>query len=203
MDRVDDSFTRTVLALRQCPLTVGLDKARAPMRRNSITVWPWFGVRLSWTLMSVATLMAAQEPVTAQSEVVEDSTTMAPYGTIPPVGKLCPATYGFAEGLILGRDNWSDDRDLVLDLNTGEVLLTTDDLDFDWTGGLRVGYGERRDCSCWGWEVAYLGVFDQAASAGVELEDSLMLPGDLGLVGEQFLWGRRSRCRVLVGSAQH
>jgi Putative beta barrel porin-7 (BBP7) len=98
---------------------------------------------------------------------------------------LCPCNYVWAEALILSRDNQAHNRPLVLDLNTNEVLLSTDDLDFDWDGGLRVGY-----CTCisdrWRIEFGYLGVFDQSASADVELADSLMLPGDLGLQVNNF-----------------
>jgi hypothetical protein len=57
--------------------------------------------------------------------------------------------YVWAEGLVLKRDNDSANRPLVLDLNTDEVLLAVGDLDFIWSGGLRLGYGQRA-CDCWG-----------------------------------------------------
>jgi hypothetical protein len=98
---------------------------------------------------------------------------------------LCPCSYFWAEGLILGRDNQSRGRPLALDLNTDEVLLSTGDSDFDWAGGLRVGYGTRI-CDCRSLEFGYLGVFDNSASDGVELADTLMLPGDLGLQVNNF-----------------
>jgi hypothetical protein len=100
-------------------------------------------------------------------------------------GNGCPCGYAWAEGLILTRDNDSANRPLVLDLNTDEVLLTVGDLDFDWSGGLRVGYG-RRLCGCWGVELGYLGYFDNSAVAGVESADDLTLPGDLGLQVNNF-----------------
>jgi hypothetical protein len=86
----------------------------------------------------------------------------------------------WAEALILGRDNDSSNQPLVIDLNTDEVLLSTNTLDFDWSGGFRAGYGARA-CDCWAWEVGYLSYFEQSATAGVELNDSLMLPDDFGL----------------------
>jgi hypothetical protein len=72
-----------------------------------------------------------------------------------------------------------------LDLNSNEVLLSTDDLDFDADGGLRIGYCSRLS-DCWSAELVYMGVFDQSASSGVELEDSLMLPDDFGLQVNNF-----------------
>src|SRR5262245_28411899 len=98
---------------------------------------------------------------------------------------LCPCNYVWAEALILGRDNQAHNRPLVLDLNTNDVLLSTDDVDFDWDGGLRIGYCARVS-QCWSIELGYLGVFDQSASNDVELADSLMLPGDLGLQVNNF-----------------
>jgi hypothetical protein len=98
---------------------------------------------------------------------------------------LCPCAYGWAEGLILSRDNRAEDDELVLDVDTDEELLEVGDLDFDATGGLRVGYGFRTHCG-WGWEFGYLGVFDHSAKESVELDDGLMLPGDLGLQVNDF-----------------
>jgi hypothetical protein len=99
--------------------------------------------------------------------------------------KLCPCASVWAEGLILGRNNRSSDRPLVLDLNTTEDLLGTDDLDFNWTGGFRVGYIHRAG-DCWGLELGYLGLFDHSAAAGVAVEDSLTLPDDFGLQVNNF-----------------
>jgi len=98
---------------------------------------------------------------------------------------LCPCHYAWAEGLILGRNNRGADRPLVLNLNTNDVLLSVGDLDFDWAGGVRAGYGVRL-WDCWSVEFGYLGVFDQTASALIVLEDSLTLPDDLGLQVNNF-----------------
>jgi Putative beta barrel porin-7 (BBP7) len=96
-----------------------------------------------------------------------------------------PTSYVWAEGLILTRDNDARNRPLVLDLNTRDVLLTVGDLDFDWDGGLRVGYA-CREYDCWGVEFVYLGYFDQTAAAGVASNDDLALPGALGLAVNNF-----------------
>jgi hypothetical protein len=70
-------------------------------------------------------------------------------------------------------------------LNTLDVLLTADDLDFDWTGGVRAGYG-RRICGCLSLEFGYLGIFELTGKETVELEDSLTLPDDFGLQVNNF-----------------
>jgi hypothetical protein len=100
---------------------------------------------------------------------------------------LCPDVYVWAEGLVLARDNQAKDQPLVLDLNTNEELLSAGDLDFDVAGGLRVGFCGRVS-DCWTLDLEYLGVFDQSASAGEELDDSLMLPGALGLAVNNFFF---------------
>ncbi|MCI0331735.1 MAG: BBP7 family outer membrane beta-barrel protein [Planctomycetes bacterium] len=177
------------------------------MRSESVTLRAWLGVSLCLALVSSPRLAAAEPDgsiytasdsslLMARRQVddghlresgypdesrPEESVTCCPI----PSGRLCPCSYFWAEGLILGRDNQSDGQPLVLDLNTNEVLFSTGDLDFDWAGGLRLGYGTRI-CNCWAIEFGYLGVFDNSASAGVELEDSLMLPGDLGLQVNNF-----------------
>ena len=86
----------------------------------------------------------------------------APYGDpcmAPDAGCCdndCPRAYAWADGLVLTRDNDSPNRPLVLDVNANEVVLTTCDLDFVWSGGLRSGYGHRLG-DCWGAELVYLG----------------------------------------------
>jgi hypothetical protein len=94
-------------------------------------------------------------------------------------GNVVPSTYGYVEGLFMDRDNDAIDRPLVLDLNTNEVLLTTGDLDFDWTGGVRGLIGQALN-NCWAVEFGYLGIFENNADATVSRDDSLRLPGDLG-----------------------
>jgi hypothetical protein len=98
---------------------------------------------------------------------------------------MCPCGYAWVDGLLVTRDNDSNTQPLVSDLNTQDVLLTTDDLDFDWSGGVRAGYGQRF-CGCLSWEIGYLSVFEQSASDSVELEDGLTVPDDLGLQVNNF-----------------
>jgi hypothetical protein len=86
---------------------------------------------------------------------------------------------------LVTRDNDSSNQPLVIDLNTLDVLLTTDDLDFDWTGGVRIGYAHRI-CGCLSLEFGYLGIFDLSAHETIELEDSLTLPDDFGVQVNNF-----------------
>src|SRR5689334_13326525 len=97
-----------------------------------------------------------------------------------PTSKMCPCTYGWADALILWRDNDATNRPLVINLNSGQSLISTGDLGFDAGWGVRAGFGVR-GCGCCGWEFDYLGIFDQNAGRSVELADELALPGDLGL----------------------
>ena len=113
---------------------------------------------------------------------------------------MCPCNYVWVEGLILERNNYAFDQALVLNLNTDEVLLATDDLDFNTEGGVRAGYCLQTCCGK-AWEFGYLGVFESTASAGVVLEDSLILPGDLGLQVNNFF--SADEVQVGYGSELH
>ncbi len=104
-----------------------------------------------------------------------------------PACRLCPCGYGSVEGLILDRDNRSAARPLVLDVNTDEVLLSTEDLNFDTGGGVRALVGHRV-LDCWAVEFGYLGVFEQSTDARASRIDSLRLPGELGLAVNNFLF---------------
>ena len=104
-----------------------------------------------------------------------------------PSSKMCPCTYAWAEGLLMWRDNQSTNRPIVINLNTQDTLISTNDLNFDMGWGIRAGFGVRR-CDDWGWEFEYLGIFDQSASRSVELADELALPDDLGLSTNNFFF---------------
>jgi hypothetical protein len=134
-------------------------------------------------------LLIASRQVAEASSDAEDTSAVAPEletSCCPDMCcNLCPCSYFVVEALIVGRDNQSGDQPLVLDLNTDEELLDSGDLDFDWAGGVRAYYGHRV-CGCLSLELGYLGVFDNSAADGVALEDSLMLPDDLGLQVNNF-----------------
>jgi hypothetical protein len=166
----------------------------------------WLGVLLCFVLSAAPQTGVAQSSgsvdATLESRIVGETPVANPgwgEATAPGSGycgseepcldefgcRVCPLGYIWAEALILGRENQTDNRPLVLDLNSNEVLLTTDDLDFDADEGFRIGYCSRvSDCRYV--EFVYLGLFDQSDSAGVQLEDSLMLPDAFGLQVNNF-----------------
>jgi hypothetical protein len=99
----------------------------------------------------------------------------------------CPSVYGFAEALFLERGNQSFNQPVVI---TGawpdnfDTVLSTGDLDFDWEPGVRALAGIRlNECTGWGVEASYLGLFEAnaAATAVRPGEDTgLSFPGGLG-----------------------
>jgi len=101
----------------------------------------------------------------------------------------CPSSPFFAkvEAIFLNRNN-SVTQPLVIDVNSGDTLLSTSDLGFDYEPGLRATIGLcRSPCSwCSAWEFTYLGVFDWNASSSVTGNNDLALPGDLGFVVNGF-----------------
>jgi hypothetical protein len=130
--------------------------------------------------------LLADEPATTAGAVLLPQIDAIPDAAAPEgCGTLCATSWVWAEGLVVSRDNSSSDAGLVLDLNTNEVQLTAGDLDFDWSGGFRLLYGFR-NCAGWGWEIGYMGIHEQTAESEIQLEDSLRLPGALGLVVDNF-----------------
>lgn len=90
--------------------------------------------------------------------------------------------YGYAEALIMGRDNQSFNRPLLVDDLGTTSLLTSQNLQFPFGGGVRAFYGEV-GCDCRGWEVGYFGLYNQVASATMTeaaAGSKLYLPDALG-----------------------
>jgi Putative beta barrel porin-7 (BBP7) len=130
------------------------------------------------------------EQIQPESQSIADNTGDGSYDScchLIPTSKMCPCSYGWAEGLLLWRDNQSTNRPIVINLNTQDTLIAPDDLNFDSGWGIRAGFGIRR-CDNLGWEFEYLGVFDQNAGRSVELADELALPGDLGVTTNNFFF---------------
>jgi hypothetical protein len=65
------------------------------------------------------------------------------------------------------------------------VVLTADDLDFDVSGGVRAVVGIPLN-ECKAVEFSYFGLFDSEASAVVSGDNSLAIPGRLGLASNDF-----------------
>jgi putative beta barrel porin BBP7 len=91
--------------------------------------------------------------------------------------RLCPCCYGVVEALILERNVSGSSFPLAVDATTGATLLSTNDLNFPFAGGLRAYVGHRF-CGCWAWELGYFGLFD--ANASTSITGDLALPNDLG-----------------------
>jgi hypothetical protein len=90
--------------------------------------------------------------------------------------------YATAESLIMGRDNQAADRPLVSEVGAPEnVLMATPDLQFPFGGGVRAFYGARH-IDHHGWEIGYLGLYGQSASASAGTGGTTYLeaPGPLG-----------------------
>jgi len=74
-------------------------------------------------------------------------------------------TYALSEALIWGRDNQAVNRTLV-ETTAGDPLLTAQDLQFPFGGGVRAFYGRRAPDDA-GWEIGYFGLYGQSASRAV------------------------------------
>ena len=96
-----------------------------------------------------------------------------------PGCNMCPCTYGWLEGLLLWRNNSASNQVLVSNLNSSRTLLTVGGLNFNAGGGIRAGFGVRDNCGV-AWELNYFGIFNQNASATVNGNNDLLIPGALG-----------------------
>lgn len=101
--------------------------------------------------------------------------------TLPPVPYPGWSRYGLAEAIFWGRDNQAVDRTLVELVDSGEPLLTSRDLQFPFSTGIRTFYGARVPQEG-GWEIGYFGVYGQSATVFTEVSppDFLQLPPPLG-----------------------
>ena len=101
----------------------------------------------------------------------------------------------YVQADVLFWDRVGTGCDEVVVINTGlppgsDTVLTTDDLDFDYEPGFRVLVGFVPDpclCPhCSAWEASYFGVFDWSDSITAAGAGNLAIPGDLGLVSNNF-----------------
>ena len=101
--------------------------------------------------------------------------------------------YVQADALFWDRVGTGCDTVLVLDANQpagANDVLSTDQFDFDYEPGVRVLVGFVPDpCACphcSAWEVSYFGIFDWSDSIAATGAGNLSVPGDLGLVSNNF-----------------
>ena len=97
--------------------------------------------------------------------------------------------YATADFIYMDRSNDSNHREIVIDADNGNSLLTTRDLGYDFEPGVRATVGLRRPpCGalCSAWEFSYVGVFDWDDSATVYGDNNLSAAGDVGFVVNGF-----------------
>lgn len=140
----------------------------------------------------------ASAPALAQSSLPSpaesgDATVLMPTqdGTLAaacgPLEFGCPdyRLYAIADFLFMGRYSGLADRPLAFNEDSGNELLSTQDLQWAFVPGFRGFFGERRPAG-WGWEVGYLGLYGMNASSQVFGPGNLIAPGDLGASASQF-----------------
>lgn len=90
----------------------------------------------------------------------------------PSCGEICDPccgrpTWTFrADGLFMNRSH-AGSRVLARELLSGDVLLDTTDLDFDWQPAYRLAFSRRLGCSDWDLEAVYFQIGDLRADAAV------------------------------------
>ena len=126
----------------------------------------------------------AVEDYVGQGEFTPYNEPMMSYGN-PPWCAMCPYWYGWADGVIMFRDNQARDFALIEDVNTNVPLISSGDLSFGGASGIRAGLGARLH-DRWSVEFQFLGGLNHVATADVSGTNNLALPGDLGLTVNNF-----------------
>ncbi|MGI9515617.1 MAG: hypothetical protein ACR2NP_01105 [Pirellulaceae bacterium] len=94
--------------------------------------------------------------------------------------------YFQAEALFLYRTQQSDSQSLVLENQTQNELLNTDDFDFTMNAGVRATLGLSM-ANCKAIELTYFGLQDWDETRIVRGNDNLRIPGDLAFTSPDFL----------------
>lgn len=122
-------------------------------------------------------------PIVATPPPIYPPPAIAP-AILPPLAKTS-SCYAYADAIFFTRDAEIGNQPLVLlDMNAptqSNVLLSTADLDFNWTVGPRVTLGRDFDAFR-AFEATYFGIYNFNATGTVTGNNDLNLPGDLGLV---------------------
>jgi hypothetical protein len=87
--------------------------------------------------------------------------------------------------LFLQRNNQAGNQPLVYNSDTGNAVMTVQDVQPSVASGARLSYGELVTDTL-GWEIGYLGVYGMFGSAKVTGPDNLELPAPLGLAVNNF-----------------
>lgn len=135
-------------------------------------------------ILSLATACMGRASATELLVPEVPAEVVAPTPITPVAGFGLPAApdwtrYAYAEALIMGRDNQSFNRPLIIDDVSNATLLSTQNLQFPFGPGVRTFYGQVGPDDR-GWEVGYFGLYGQTAMATVAGDESLLLPRPLG-----------------------
>ncbi len=103
-------------------------------------------------------------------------------------GGCCRTNSGYfvVDALFLDRTQQSDSRSLVLDNQTLDEELNTNDLDFNMMAGVRATLGLKL-ANCKAIELTYFGLQDWDETQIVQGDDNLRIPGELALASTDFL----------------
>lgn len=99
----------------------------------------------------------------------------------------CPQwrRYAIFDVLFLQRNNQAGNQPLAIDADTGQTVLSVQDIQPSVATGVRLFYGELFTDEL-GWEIGYLGVYGMFGSKTVTGPDNLELPPPLGLAVNNF-----------------
>lgn len=167
------TFRRSIATL------VGLCAAVSAVSNAGIGRADWESDRIASATVVVQAPLADEDRIPADLPL-SDPPPADCHITLPPAPTW--RRYGYAEALIMGRDNQSFNRPLLVDDLGTTTLLTSQNLQFPFGGGVRAFFGEV-GCDCRGWEIGYFGLYNQVASATTTSAAAgapLYLPGTLG-----------------------
>ncbi|MCI0357185.1 MAG: BBP7 family outer membrane beta-barrel protein [Planctomycetaceae bacterium] len=99
-----------------------------------------------------------------------------------------PCVYFQVDALYWDRIGTGCDEALVINTTTTDTLFSSGDLDFDGAPGARflIGWQPHHCSHCCAWELSYWGVYNWNADGEVTGAGDLAIPGDLGLVSNNF-----------------
>lgn len=113
-------------------------------------------------------------------------TTVLASATVASAGDpfVCDGAYGSIDALLLNRSQPSGRTFGVQEVVNRPTVLSGNDLDFDYEGGLRGTVGVRRGSRAY--ELVYAGLHDWDTDAAAIGENDISLPGDFGLASLDF-----------------
>jgi hypothetical protein len=124
--------------------------------------------------------LTVESPPLAPSSVIDGPA----FAGLPLVAQPLWTRYALSDALFWGRDNQSINRPLIVGAgNPDDVRLSTQDLQFPFSEGVRAFYGSRNP-DLRGWEVGYFGVYGQFADAMTSTTppDFIQFPPPIGNV---------------------